>query len=338
MTTKFLSGLMPVFLIISLLSCTNSNKRNSSLPSVSGAAGEILVVIDKAKWDSKLGDTIRWAFSSLIPVTIMTEPYFNLAQIQSSALTSTYNRHRNILVIDIKENVKPGLYFKEDQWSSPQIVISLIAPSVEEAIQTIIREGEAMRDKFINKEVDRWVNILKRSFDPKVISDLKTKHNYWIATPKGYSLDVNKKGFFWISSESPDIILGIIGWDYPYTSKDQLTPENLIKKRNEVVKLNVPGPVEKSFMTTDMNFPRSSKETIYKGRYFMQIEGVWKLDGAFMGGPFINYTTIDDAGKRIITVEGFINAPHDDKKNLMRQLAGILYTLDVVKPEPDKNN
>jgi hypothetical protein len=331
MRKKLQYCVLSILFLFSTLSCINKHSGNKNLPLSNGLAGEILIVIDKAKWQSSIGDTIRRVFSSLIPITLMDEPYFSLVQIQNSKLTSGYNRHGNIFIVEINDTSQQGIYVKEDQWSSPQIVVILVAPNIDAAIQLLTTEGEVIRNKFINTEIERWMKIIKHSGNPKISIELRKKHKYWLLVPKDFSLDVNQDHFFWISKENQDVILGVIGWDYPFTSCEQLKPENLIKKRNEFVKSNVPGPLNNSFMTTDLNFPYTSKETIYKGRYLIQIEGLWKLQGAFMGGPFINYTTLDDENRRIITVEGFVNAPGDDKRNLLRQLAAVLYSIQVEK-------
>lgn len=324
--------MVTLLLAVLLFSACGSNEvRNQGLPSVIGGAGELLVVIDKGKWESGLGDTLRYILAAQVPNVTQEEPYFDLIQTQDDKFKGVYKNHRNLLIVDIKPSAKSSLSFKDDVWASPQLVGHLVAPSVDSMINLILREGEKMRDKFAFKEVDRWARINQKSPNHKVIEDLKKKHNYWVSVPSAYSLDVNKDHFIWIASESPDVTLAVIGWDYPYTSKDQLTDQNLIKKRNEVVMANVPGPVEKSYMRTEDVLTPITSEFVYKGRYFKQIRGLWKLENAFMGGSFVSLTTVDDARKRIITVEGFVYAPRKEKRNYLRQLEGILYTLQVVK-------
>lgn len=314
-------------------SCGSNEVRNQRLPSVIGGAGELLVVIDKGKWESALGDTLRYVLAAQVPNVTQEEPYFDLIQTQDDKFKGVYKNHRNLLLVNIKPSARPSLSFKDDAWASPQLVGYLVAPSIDSMINLVLREGEAMRNKFAFKEVDRWIRINQKSPNHKVVEDLKKKHNFWVSVPSAYSLDVNKDHFVWIASESPDVTLGITAWDYPYTSKEQLTDENLIKKRNEVVKENVPGPVEKSYMKTEEVLTPITAEFVYKGRYFKQMRGLWKLENAFMGGSFVSLTTVDDARKRIITVEGFVYAPRKEKRNYLRQLEGILYTLQVAKDE-----
>jgi hypothetical protein len=328
---KTFPGLWLIYFLIITFSCTHTNSEKVSLPSVSGSAGEMLIVIDKTNWRNSLGDTIRYVFSSLMPVTVMEEPYFNLIQVPESGINNTLKRHRNIFMVSLDVKGKQGIYFKSNLWASSQIVGKLIAPSADSAIQMLIRDGEAIRNKFINIEIERWIQIFQNSHDDKIIAELQKTHAYWLTIPKGYSLDVNKDHFFWISKESKDVIIGITGWDYPYISKDQLKPENLIRKRNEIVKTNVPGPITNSYMTTELAITPVINETIYKGLYLVHMEGLWKLEGAFMGGPFINYTTIDTKNNRIITIEGFIHTSRAEKRNLLRQLSAVLYSFQLEK-------
>ena len=53
------------------------------------------------------------------------------------------------------------------------------------------------------------------------------------------------------------------------------------------------------------------------------------MEGDAMGGPFISHTLDDSIRHRVITVEGFVYAPEMKKRNLMRQLEAVLYTLKV---------
>jgi hypothetical protein len=331
MKTQHTPATILLITLLFLFSCNSNQMKNPAMPSVIGAAGELLVVMDKADWQSKLGDTVRYFLAGQVPMVTQEEPYFNLSQVMETNFSGVFKSHRNILIVNIKPNAQPAFSVREDVYASPQIVGYLVAPSVESMINLVSSQGESVRSKFLLKEIDRWIKVYQKSFDPKIADDLKQKQNYWISVPRGFHLDVNKNNFFWISSETPDYSLGIVGWDYTFTSKDQLTIENLIKKRNEVLKANLPGPVENSFMKTEEIITPTTNEFMYKGRYFLQMDGLWKLQNAFMGGPFVSFTTIDDQRKRIVTVEGFVYAPRKEKRNFLRQLQGIIYTLEVVK-------
>jgi hypothetical protein len=59
------------------------------------------------------------------------------------------------------------------------------------------------------------------------------------------------------------------------------------------------------------------------------MRGLWKLEHDFMGGPYISLSVLDPARKRVITVEGDVYAPKNNKRNLLQQVAAMIYTLDL---------
>lgn len=329
----FISIAVLLVFALGMVSCGPNQAGMSNMPAVSGSAGELLVVIDKAKWNDALGDSLQNIFAAPIPMLPTAEPYFDITHIQDNNFNGVFKKHRNILIVNVKPGNKVSAVSRNDVWASPQIVIEISAPSEDSAISLLGRDGLIIRDKFVAKERDRWSDIFKHSYNDKILKTLKEKYHISMYVPQAYSLDVQKKNFFWISSGTGEGTIGIIGWTYPYESKDQLLVDRLIAKRNEVVRQNVPGPVDGSYMTTEDLIKPTTREFIYNGQFFVRMDGLWKLKGAFMGGPFTSLTTIDNKTRQIITVEAFFHDPRESKRNWMRQLEGIIYTLQVTDNE-----
>ena len=60
----------------------------------------------------------------------------------------------------------------------------------------------------------------------------------------------------------------------------------------------------------------------------METRGLWKmLDGEAMGGPFVSLTRLDPVNGRVVTAEAFLFAAGQKKRNALRQIEAILYTL-----------
>ena len=55
-----------------------------------------------------------------------------------------------------------------------------------------------------------------------------------------------------------------------------------------------------------------------------------------MGGPFVNITQLDEKRNRIVTVEGFVYAPGNDKRDLLQQVEAIIYTLDFTDNQKEQ--
>jgi len=69
----------------------------------------------------------------------------------------------------------------------------------------------------------------------------------------------------------------------------------------------------------------------------MEIRGLWRVENAFMGGPFVSLSTVDETRNRVVTVEGFVYAPKADKRNLMRQVEAVVYSLQIMEEEMNNN-
>jgi hypothetical protein len=60
------------------------------------------------------------------------------------------------------------------------------------------------------------------------------------------------------------------------------------------------------------------------------LRGLWKLENAFMGGPFINISLLDENRNRVVTVDAFVYAPSLDKRIYVRELEAILNTFKII--------
>ena len=52
-----------------------------------------------------------------------------------------------------------------------------------------------------------------------------------------------------------------------------------------------------------------------------------------MGGPFVSLITKDEVNNRFVMIDGFVYAPKEDKRELLRQVEAILYTIDFDNEE-----
>ena len=175
--------------------------------------------------------------------------------------------------------------------------------------------------------------------DQTVTDRLKKELDIILTIPKGYIIDVMEKDFVWLSQEYRDIIQGIFIYTYPYTDEETFTRDYLVAKRNYFLKKYVPGEIEGSYMTTEPLFPPLFRVfTLKDGRYTAELRGLWRMqDGLAMGGPFVSITQLDQRRNRIVTVEGFVFAPGNKKRDLLQQVEAIIYTLDFTDTQ-DNNS
>ena len=140
----------------------------------------------------------------------------------------------------------------------------------------------------------------------------------------------------WTCNNKGPMRMDVIIYSYPYTAQEQFSNDSIIAKRNEVSGKLITAQVEGSHMGTEYkHFPPVSRQVAalrdsIGGFYAIETRGLWKIeDGEAMGGPFVSLTRLDQVNGRVVTAEAFLFAAGQKKRNAMRQLEAILYTLKM---------
>lgn len=321
--------LIYIFLLTYIIfsSCKDGKKL---LPTITGKAGEVVLVADNNIAKSSSGELLKQIFSEEVDALPQSEPIFDLVTIPNKAFTNIFQTHRNIVLCQISDTVKQtSIAFKKDVWANQQVVI-IINANNDSSLNKILKINKANLQSFIlDAENERILDNYNKYSDREIIKTIADKYNLNIVIPKGYTIDVAKDNFIWISHETPQISQGLLIYSYNYTDTNTFTRDYLINKRNEVLKENVPGPRENSYMTTEMSYNVIFKEFMKDSLYYVKINGLWKVEGDYMGGPFVSISTVDVKRNRVVTAEGFVYAPKYDKRNYLRQLEAMLNTLKI---------
>jgi hypothetical protein len=95
------------------------------------------------------------------------------------------------------------------------------------------------------------------------------------------------------------------------------------------MKKNIPGGPAGSYMSTQTIDPPVFTSLNIKGKYAAEIRGLWEIKGDMMGGPFVSLTRLDEVNQRVVTVEVFVYAPEENKRNILRHNEAALYSLEL---------
>lgn len=319
-----------LLLAAALLHGCSSNGINLK-QNVSGKAGEIVIVANKAQWEGAPGAELRRLLASEYPLLPQREASFTLINIPENAFSNIFQIHRNIIILQVSDNFKEAeMEIRADVWSSPQTVLSLTAPTMESADSLIKAGGEKIFNLFEQAERNRIIRASKRYEEKSLrllVADMFGGSPYF---PTGYSLKKRAGDFVWISYETTYTNQGIFVYKVPVTDSTSLTADSLVAIRNRVLEMNVPGMFEGSYMTTSIIEGKEPqlKWIKYKGRTFGELRGLWEVKNDYMGGPFIDHVFYDRAGKNLIFLECFVYAPRYDKRNYLRQVESIIYSFE----------
>jgi len=102
-----------------------------------------------------------------------------------------------------------------------------------------------------------------------------------------------------------------------------------VELRDSVMKLNIPGGRDDQWMETD---PRTvvAEQVAFEGKSVPVVRGLWDMRNDAMGGPFVCYLHTDTLRNRLLVAEGFVFAPEEKKRPIIRQLEAALQTLVFV--------
>ena len=123
---------------------------------------------------------------------------------------------------------------------------------------------------------------------------------------------------------------GVLIYKYPVAGND-LTLNKIIARRNAILKDNVPGMFENTWMTTGTYMPPTLEFIRFRGRDFAQVRGLWEVENDYMGGPFVSHSFYSPDGSEIICAEAFVYAPKYDKRQYLRQVESILFSWEWAK-------
>lgn len=313
---------------LALVSCKNTK---ALLPNVSGKAGEIIVVIDKNDWEGNLGTKVRDLLACDCPFLAQREPLYSLVNVPPGGFGDLFKVHRNIVYFNLNPQVdSSAVRYRNDVWASPQCMVQINAPTSDKAAELLEQNGQKIVGFIEQAERDRVIrNSIRyeeREIAPKVAEVFGGSPHF----PTGYKIKKLTQNFGWIADEKQYTLQGILIYKYPVSSND-LTLNKIISKRNEVLKENVPGMFENTWMTTGTFMPPSLEFIHFRGRDFAQVRGLWEVENDYMGGPFVSHSFYSPDGSEIIVAEAFVYAPRYDKRQYLRQVESILFSWEWAK-------
>ncbi len=323
---QFLSFLTIVVATVLMTSCGNNS--GVFTPTSSGRAYEIIVVVEPGVWERPAGRALYDVLDTDMPGLPQSERSFKIMYTAPRNFDATLKMIRNIIIVDIRDiYTKAGFKYSKDTYAAPQMILTIQAPNEEEFAAFVEENTQTILDFFTRAEMNRRISVLSKKHNEYISTKVASMFdcNIWVST----ELVSYKQGedFFWASTNTATGDQNFVIYSYPYTDKDTFTPEYIIHKRDSVMKANIPGAFEGSYMGTD-SITVDTRVLNVHGDYTMEARGLWRMRGGdFMGGPFVSHTRLDQANQRVITAEIFIYSPDGLKRNLVRQMEASLYTL-----------
>jgi hypothetical protein len=313
-------------LMVGLASCGDSSLTRT-LPNVSGSTGDVMVVMNKSLWDGSAGKAIREEVAPVLIGLPQPEPAFDLQPVNPAGFRDILVSHRNIIITAVDGNVtEPAVIFERNRWAETQLVIRLTAPDSTSLANSISENAESIRQRINDVERERLTAWLTGSAGKERSIVRSGESSYEIIMPAGYRTDFTREGLMIISAETQATTQSVI-----VSVSERISPRigciELADMTEKVTSAQIKGHDGGSFMIIDKQMTVSCRSFRRNNTDYIEMRGLWTLEGGFMGGPFISYAFIDPEISRTVIVTGFVYAPRDNKRELLRQVEALMYTV-----------
>ena len=314
------------FSLVLFASC-NDGKDQRIISASSGNINTLLIVVDNLLWDDAVGETIRDVVAASVPALSQEEPLFSLSQMPPMVFNGFATKNRTILKIE--KGGQAGMTIKRDVYARPQTVVVISGKTDQEINDQLETHGDEIIAAFKKEELKENQRRIKISLmdDAPLEKTLGVKLNFQTA----YRIAKQEKDFFWIRKDIPTGTMDIMIYEVPlnYIKKGDSTILDIVRMRDSIGEVHIPGPVEGSYMITEEAYTPYLYEITVDGKPTYETKGIWDVKNAFMSGPFINYAIEDKANNRYVVIEGYVFAPSVEKRNNIFELEAIIKSIKI---------
>ena len=304
-----------LFFLIIFLSCSDNHQK--LLPSSSGNINNISVVTNDELWEGAVGEVIRENFGRPIYGLPQIEPIFSLSHIPSKVFSGFATKSRTILKIDVSEN--EGVFNFKNTYASPQRIIQIKANSPDKIIEIINENLNSIYSTMYFNEIQEKQRRISKNLNKT--EAIKNNTGVSLKFPSAYRVAKADTNFVWIrrDTETGSVNLFI-------HRQTNLTEQSIIEKRDSISKIYIPGPVENTYMSTDLIYTPNTREINVGGKQVYETRGLWEIEGQFMAGPFLNFQ-IKLGDDDFIMLDGFVYSPGSTKREYIFELEAIMRSL-----------
>ncbi len=304
-----------LFFLITALSCSDNQQK--LLPASSGNINNISVVTNDELWEGAVGEVIRENFGRPIYGLPQIEPIFSLSHIPSKVFSGFATKSRTILKIDVSEN--EGVFNFKNTYASPQRIIQITANSPDKIIEIINENLNSIYSTMYFNEIQEKQRRISKNLNKT--QAIKKNTGVSLKFPSAYRVAKADTNFVWIRR---DIETGSVNL-FIQRQKNQ-TKQSIIEKRDSISKIYIPGPVENTYMSTDLIYTPNTQKINVGGKQVFETRGLWEIEGQFMAGPFLNFQ-IKLGDDDFIMLDGFVYSPGSTKREYIFELEAIMRSL-----------
>ena len=273
-------------------------------------------------------------------VTLNPEPMMDVNWVRPAQFGRYLKPHRNVLILEsgAKQPQQTSFAVTRNRWGTDQINIDVKGSNANDVALTIASRANEIRNTLQAAESRRLASFALKASNDALAEDIQDHWGIQIVWPKDAILQ-SKSDEFWLMERfmtrrkngvNHDVTEIFFIHSEPIKEVDQLDPEYIVNRRDEVTQMHVHGSMENSYMIAERRVNPSSRRLTIDGLSAREIQGWWTMENDWMGGPYCSLTILDEKRNRVLTIEGCVYAPAFEKRPFIREVEGLLKRVDFV--------
>lgn len=345
--------LLSVFFITA---CDDSDiPADAYLPNANGQHGEILILMDDGLWNGAIGEAVQANLSRRAEgVYLRPETMFSFFRKHPRDLNHMNQLNRNLLKFMVVTDTvyeETVVLKKRNYYAKGQLFVIVKDSDPNRLLEYAQNGMDEIVDEFNDFEMEQLISFYEKDPNERVNEIAENKFGISISLPKKAELKSEKENFLFIKRDRSKNLMGsestraeggtfwiqqgFMIWSTPYfPDSTQMTVQGVQMDRDSTLKYNVPGKTPGTYMGTEKTEYYDPKGRVfnYQGHEAVELRGLWIYEGdTFVGGggPFVQYSILNEAKNEIITVSGYVYGPKYEKREYIRELDAVLNTIII---------
>ena len=295
------------YLIVVLFFLSACSDGVKTLPSSTGILSEVIFVVDDLLWENQIKDVAFKTFGVPIQGLTQDESTFRVIQVNHSEFKSILTTHKNIVII--AKNVPNSN--RQDKWANGQLVVQLGFKDEDNKLNNDLNKIKSI---FEFREIRILRNSISKSSQKIEEKNIKEHFNIKTLIPSEYTIIKDTASLFWATynPEKQEQIKHL--FVFSFEPKSINLQQEVLQKTDSIFTKYLLGAKQGQHVKIEDMFSPIYSENTYRG--------LWKLDGGFMGGPFLIKTYF--INKKVVVTVGLIFAPNDRKRKYIKSFEAIL--------------
>lgn len=297
-----------------------------SLPPSNGTHNDLTVICPEGLWNEAAGMAVAEILGAPVEGLPQAEPRFGIIHAVPQKMNSLLRRGKSLLSIEVIADSTAVLEVR-DAYARPQLVVQVIAPSIEALPRLLAKVLPELGDRFAEHDAQVLRQKLKERSQSPLPKELREMGVAEMLLPEGFLVTLSKPGLVVLRMETKKSTQYLIVSQKK--ADDSPTPEaDVIVDRDALLRRYFEGTAAKSHLATELLVPPTqSFYTAANGQRALRTTGLFKTVGGFGGGPFVSHRIFDDAAGRVVTADALLFAPSAKKYRLLMELDEITASL-----------